>query len=232
MAARSFVRFPLEVPSDKSHAGEAYRPKKTGRGASRPRATFLSSRLSERACQAETWFRPACNPTSRQVALVHSIGDSQVSDIRHNPRRCRRNAPATAQPAAWPQHRGVARVQPNRCEPSCQSNRKSGRVDVLPPSLDNLMVKVGLLSSVAGSRTMQQLFRASLLIGVVGFSIVSTPLLAASASCSGRRDACVQRCGETGWRCQTVCKSAHSDCMSTGCWDTSLSPKQCGLARQ
>ncbi len=55
-------------------------PKKTGRGASRPRATFSPCRLSESTCQGKIWFRPAqpLRSDDRGLSLEHAFARTKL----------------------------------------------------------------------------------------------------------------------------------------------------------
>jgi len=74
-------------------------------------------------------------------------------------------------------------------------------------------------------------FRWKLLFCMVCLAMAAPPAWAAGQTCSGRRQACESYCGK-GPNCRETCKTAHGNCMSTGCWENVGVPKQCGFAKQ
>jgi hypothetical protein len=78
---------------------------------------------------------------------------------------------------------------------------------------------------------MRYLFIMSLAVAVFSISLTATPTLAARGSCSEWREECELDCGLSG-SCNQSCREAHKACMSTGCWDTPMSEKVCGVSRE
>ena len=80
---------------------------------------------------------------------------------------------------------------------------------------------------------MRFIFGASLLfLMAVGFG-ASTPALAITGT--DRQQVCFAYC-EKNYNnappCRTTCGQLLSTCMTTGCWESKITAKQCGISRQ
>ena len=74
---------------------------------------------------------------------------------------------------------------------------------------------------------------ASLVLSVSVGSIASTPAFA--ITCTDRQQVCFAYC-EKNYNnappCRATCGQLLNTCMSTGCWESKITAKQCGISRQ
>lgn len=81
---------------------------------------------------------------------------------------------------------------------------------------------------------MRYILETSFLIGL--FYIFITPTFAdENSTCTQRRDVCFAYCEKSednSPQCRNACDKLHSECMSTGCWESKVAAKRCGFIQQ
>jgi hypothetical protein len=79
---------------------------------------------------------------------------------------------------------------------------------------------------------MKSVLRGSLATGALLLALVTS---AQAVTCSERlrtcHGYCVKSMGDTP-NCHAACRRLDSACMSSGCWESKVVAKQCGLERQ
>jgi hypothetical protein len=84
----------------------------------------------------------------------------------------------------------------------------------------------------AGEVDVRHIFGAGLLLA---FLInVATSTATRAMTCTDREQVCFAYCDKNnpGPRCKPVCQELLSKCMSTGCWESKITAKRCGIDRQ
>lgn len=61
-----------------------------------------------------------------------------------------------------------------------------------------------------------------------------TATTAHAITCTDREQVCFAYCDlhNPGPRCKPVCRELLNKCMSTGCWESKITAKRCGISRQ
>ena len=75
---------------------------------------------------------------------------------------------------------------------------------------------------------------AIFLLGIFYFSAVTAPSFGAQ-TCTDRQQVCYAYCEKTyknAPKCTDACKNYLAECLSTGCWESKVSAKRCGFAKQ
>jgi hypothetical protein len=73
----------------------------------------------------------------------------------------------------------------------------------------------------------------SLLAGIVISVSVATP--GHAITCTDRQQVCFRYCEKNYAnvaRCKATCGSLLNNCMSTGCWESKVTARQCGITKQ
>jgi hypothetical protein len=73
----------------------------------------------------------------------------------------------------------------------------------------------------------------SLLGALVVNALATTPSLA--ITCSDRRQVCFAYCEKNHHnapRCRAVCEQLLAECMSSGCWNSKITARRCGISKQ
>lgn len=74
-------------------------------------------------------------------------------------------------------------------------------------------------------------------ISLLGFfysSAMTAPTFAAQ-TCTDRQQVCFAYCEKTNKsapKCTDACKNYLAECLSTGCWESRVTAKRCGFAKQ
>jgi hypothetical protein len=82
---------------------------------------------------------------------------------------------------------------------------------------------------------MRQWVKATLLIGSLGVTLMTTAESALAITCTDRHGVCLAYCDKNyggSPRCSAVCSQLLSECMSTGCWESRVTARRCGITRQ
>jgi hypothetical protein len=82
---------------------------------------------------------------------------------------------------------------------------------------------------------MRSLFGMRALIVFFAISMAATSTVAAAMTCTDRQQVCFAYCEKNygdSPRCRGVCGQLLSECMSTGCWESKVTAKRCGISRQ
>ena len=80
---------------------------------------------------------------------------------------------------------------------------------------------------------MRYIFGATLLLVLLVITFATTPALA--TTCSERRQVCLAYCEKNHHnvpKCVGVCDALLNTCISTGCWESKITAKRCGISRQ
>jgi hypothetical protein len=79
---------------------------------------------------------------------------------------------------------------------------------------------------------MRGIFGASLLVALSVNAYAIAPAFA--ITCSDRKQVCLAYCEKhnNAPKCRGVCEGLLNTCMSTGCWESKITAKSCGIARQ
>jgi hypothetical protein len=78
---------------------------------------------------------------------------------------------------------------------------------------------------------MRYFFGAYALVAI--FSITATSAFA--ITCTDRQQVCFAYCEKNyknAPKCRTVCGVLLNKCMSTGCWESKVTAKRCGISKQ
>jgi len=78
---------------------------------------------------------------------------------------------------------------------------------------------------------MRQIFATGVLLAIL---ITMTTATTRAMTCTDREQVCFAYCDKhnPGPRCKPVCRELLSNCMSTGCWESKITAKRCGIDRQ
>ena len=82
---------------------------------------------------------------------------------------------------------------------------------------------------------MRRHFGMIMLIGVFHLHAAAMPTFAAAQTCTGRQQVCFAYCEKNynnAPKCRDACGDYMNICMSTGCWESKVTAKRCGFARQ
>jgi hypothetical protein len=80
---------------------------------------------------------------------------------------------------------------------------------------------------------MRHLLGASLLVGFLLSAAATPPALA--MTCTERQQTCFAFCEKNRHnspQCRGVCAGLLDTCMSTGCWESRITAKRCGISKQ
>jgi len=80
---------------------------------------------------------------------------------------------------------------------------------------------------------MRYIFGTSLLVAMLVNAVTPTPTLA--ITCSDRKVVCLAYCEKhyhNAPKCTGVCEQLLTTCMSTGCWESKITAKHCGISKQ
>lgn len=79
---------------------------------------------------------------------------------------------------------------------------------------------------------MRHIFGAGLALALLMTAATSTTTHA--MTCTDREQVCFAYCDKNnpGPKCKPVCRELLSKCMSTGCWESKITAKRCGIDRQ
>ena len=100
--------------------------------------------------------------------------------------------------------------------------------------LHGFLVRAGAVptiprSVVRGVGGMAMLFLAATILSICA----TTPSHA--MTCTDRQQVCFRYCEKNyanAPRCRATCAQLLSNCMSTGCWESKVTARQCGITRQ
>lgn len=76
---------------------------------------------------------------------------------------------------------------------------------------------------------------AIFLVQVICVPITTAPTFAANQTCTERQQVCFAYCEKTynnAPKCTDACKDYLAKCMATGCWESKVTAKRCGFAKQ
>lgn len=82
---------------------------------------------------------------------------------------------------------------------------------------------------------MRRFLTISLLVGAFGVYIDAISTSAFAMTCSDRQQVCFAYCEKNyggSPRCRGVCGELLGECMATGCWESRVTAKRCGITRQ
>jgi hypothetical protein len=80
---------------------------------------------------------------------------------------------------------------------------------------------------------MRYIFGTSLLVALVMNALAATPTFA--ITCTDRKQVCFAYCEKNHHnapKCRSVCEGLLNNCMSTGCWESKITAKRCGISKQ
>jgi hypothetical protein len=79
---------------------------------------------------------------------------------------------------------------------------------------------------------MRHIFGASLLLALL--VNVATSTTTRAMTCTDREQVRFAYCDKNnpGPKCKPVCRDLLNKCMSTGCWESKITAKRCGIDRQ
>jgi hypothetical protein len=95
-----------------------------------------------------------------------------------------------------------------------------------------------LLEFLVGERAVSKMRGARrMAFLVLGASLLSSFATTAShaITCTDRQQVCFRYCEKTYAnvpRCKATCAQLLSDCMSSGCWESKVTARQCGITKQ
>ena len=81
---------------------------------------------------------------------------------------------------------------------------------------------------------MRRFISAMFLIGILYFFSATSQTFAAQ-TCTERQQVCFAYCEKTyknAPKCTDACKDYLGICLSTGCWESKVTAKRCGFAKQ
>jgi hypothetical protein len=81
---------------------------------------------------------------------------------------------------------------------------------------------------------MRPLLGIALVISLPCFMVVWSTF-AVGMTCTDRQQVCFAYCEKNyadSPRCRGVCGELRSECMSTGCWESKVTAKRCGITKQ
>lgn len=80
---------------------------------------------------------------------------------------------------------------------------------------------------------MRYLFRLALLVAIMIEALATAPAFA--ITCTDRQQVCFAYCKKNyndAPPCRATCGNLLATCMSTGCWESKVTAKQCGITKQ
>ena len=98
----------------------------------------------------------------------------------------------------------------------------------------DLLVKTNTMSSILLSGVRRVGCMVMLLLLATTLSISATTPSHAM-TCTDRQQVCFRYCEKNyadAPRCRTACGQLLSNCMSTGCWESKVTARQCGITEQ
>jgi hypothetical protein len=82
--------------------------------------------------------------------------------------------------------------------------------------------------------TKKSLIRAILVAGLAANAIAALPIRAQAISCSDRKGVCIAYCDQRyhgSGVCYGKCDQLLAECRATGCWNSAVTARRCGISR-